>query len=280
LSGITEVGDAISIRTLIDRGWPSYSFPAPFTDSTMANYRRFLEAQRSRGMTVSPFIAGSATQIRQRHDTVTHAGVEIRNIIGNGRVWTGTADGWRDLFQSPSGLVQDDWPTENMCSLGFRLSYGRFRYFTGGDLPGVADPGFPSWHAVEPAIAALIGPVDVHTVGQHGSMGQETESFLRTLASKVLVIPSWAPSHPAPDVLKRIMNSRLQPVPRLVFATDMRESAKTVIGNRATQLAGPTGHIVVRVDPGGARYRVYVISNKDESDSILALKGPFDATVK
>ncbi len=111
-------------------------------------------------------------------------------------------------------------------------------------------------------------------------MGQETESFLRTLASKVLVIPSWAPSHPAPDVLKRIMNSRLQPIPRQVFATDMRGSAKTVIGNRANQLAGPTGHIVVRVDPGGARYRVYVLSNKDESDSILAIKGPFDSTAK
>jgi tetratricopeptide (TPR) repeat protein len=280
-SGITEVGDAIPIRTLIDRGWPAYSFPAPFTDSTMANYRRFVDAQRARGMVVSPFIAGSGTQIRQLHDTVTHAGVEIRNIIGNGRVWTGTADGWRDLFQSPSGLPgQEDWPTENMCSLGFRLSYGRFRYFTGGDLPGVADPGFPSWHSVEPAIAALIGPVDVHTVGQHGSMGQETESFLRTLASKVLVIPSWAPSHPAPDVLKRIMNSRLQPVPRVVFATDMRESAKIVIGNRANQLAGPTGHIVVRVDPGGTRYRVYVLSNKDESDTILAIKGPFDSATK
>jgi hypothetical protein len=27
-----------------------------------------------------------------------------------------------------------------MCSLGFRLQYGSFRYFTGGDLPGTPDP--------------------------------------------------------------------------------------------------------------------------------------------
>ncbi|HEY9229255.1 MAG TPA: hypothetical protein VIP11_21590 [Gemmatimonadaceae bacterium] len=278
LTGITEVGDAIPIRTLIDRGWPSYDFPAPFTDSTMANYRRFLDAQRTRGMTVASFLAGSRTQIRPKRDTLKYPNVEIRNIIGNGRVWSGTGELWRDLFVAPSGTVQEDWPTENMCSLGFRLSYGPFKYFTGGDLPGTADPGFPSWHAVEPAIAALIGPVDVHTIGQHGSIGQETDAFLRTLASKVLIIPSWAPSHPAPDVLKRIMNSRLPPVPRLVFATDMRDAAKTVIGARANQLSGSTGHVLVRVDPGGTRYRVYVLSNKDESDAVLAMKGPFDVT--
>ena len=229
-------------------------------------------------MSVSAFLPGSRTQIRTQRDTLAYPTVEIRNIIANGRVWTGQGDAFRDLFQSPSALAPDDWPTENMCSIGFRLSYGPFRYFTGGDLPGTADPGFPSWHAVEPAIAALIGPVEVHAVGQHGSMGQETDAFLRTLASKVLVIPSWAPSHPAPDVLKRIMNSRLQPVPRLVFATDMRDAAKTVIGGRANQLAGPPGHVVVRVESGGARYRVFVISNADENDAVVAMKGPFDVT--
>jgi hypothetical protein len=163
-----------------------------------------------------------------------------------------------------------------MCSLGFRLTYGPFRYFTGGDLPGTADPGFPAWHALEPAIAALVGKVDVHVVSQHGSMGQESDGFLRTLGSTVLIIPSWAPSHPAPDVLKRIMNSRYQPLPRYVFVTDLRDAARTVIGQRANAIAGPPGHVVVRVAPGGARYQVFVISNKDENDAIIATKGPFD----
>src|SRR5262245_44214080 len=237
LTGITEVGDAVPIQRLIDRGWPSYDFPAPFTDSTMVNYRRFLEAQKTHGMIVSQFLPGSRTQIRPVRDTAAFPSFEIRNIISNGRVWTGSGDVWKDLFPGPSNSAQEDWPSENMLSIGFRLSYGPFRYFTGGDLPGTADPGFPSWHAVEPTIAAIIGPVDIHAVGQHGSIGQETDAFLRTLASRVLVIPSWAPSHPAPDVLKRILNNRFPPVPRLVFATDMRASAKTVIGNRANQLS-------------------------------------------
>jgi hypothetical protein len=54
----------------------------------------------------------------------------------------------------------------------------------------------------------------------------------------------------------------------------MRESARTVIGRRAESVVGP-GHVVVRVEPGGDRYWVVLLSNKDESDNVLAVKGPF-----
>src|SRR6202046_4651449 len=108
-------------------------------------------------------------------------------------------------------------------------------------------------------------------------MGEESEAFLKALQSTILIVPSWAPSHPAPDVLKRIMNSRLPPANRLVFATDLRDAAKIVIGQRAKQLAGPPGHIVVRVEPGGAHYWVFVLSNGDERDLVTAIKGPFRA---
>ena len=106
-------------------------------------------------------------------------------------------------------------------------------------------------------------------------MGEESEPMLQWLKSTVLVVPSWAPSHPAPDVLKRIMNSRFPPSPRYAFATDLRDAARIVIGQRATQLAGPSGHIVVRVDPGGDRYRVFVLDNRDERDVVVGAKGPF-----
>jgi beta-lactamase superfamily II metal-dependent hydrolase len=268
MAGITQVGTLLKIHTLIDRGWPDYSYPAPLTDSTMANYRRFLDVQRSHGMIVERFKPGSPDQIRARN-------VQVRNIIGNGDAWTGVGDGVRSLFPPIASLSNADWPNENMCSLGIRITYGAFRYFTGGDLPGTADPGFPAWHAIEPAIASVIGPVNVHVVNQHGSMGEESEPFVRTLASTVVIIPSWAASHPAPDVLKRIINSRYPPAERAVFATDMRDATRIVIGPRANAVT--VGHVVVRVDPGGSRYVVAVLSNQDERDSVIAVKGPFDA---
>jgi beta-lactamase superfamily II metal-dependent hydrolase len=273
--GITQVGDAIPIRRLLDRGWPDYQYPVPFTDSSMAHYRRFLDAQRARGMSVARFQAGSRSQIAQTRNAQTYPTFEVRNIVGNGDVWIGRADSSRALFPPLATIPKADWPNENMCSLGLRISYGPFRFFTGGDLPGTPDPGFPAWHSLESGVAHVVGRVDVHVVNMHGSMGEESEPFLAALASSVVIIPSWAPSHPAPDVLKRIVNSRLAPESRSIFVTDLRPSARTVIGQRANAPAGPPGHIVVRVEAGGARYWVFVLSNNDERDTIVAVKGPF-----
>ncbi len=276
LFGITEVAESVPIHKLLDRGWPDYAYPAPLQDDTMANYRRFLAARKDR-MTVERFQPGSASQIKLLRDAAKYPEFEIRNIVSDGEMWTGQGNTTRQIFPPLESLAAADRPNENMCSNGFRLQYGRFRYFTGGDLPGTPDPGFPSWHAVEAAIAPVIGRVDAHVVNQHGSMGEESEAFLEALRSTVLIVPSWAPSHPAPDVLKRIINSRLPPSSRYVYATDLREAAKIVIGQRATQLAGPPGHIVVRVEPGGARYWVYTLDNRDERDLVTSVKGPLRA---
>jgi len=199
-------------------------------------------------MTVRQFVPGGRSQIRLVHDTSAFPSFEVRNIIANGE--SGPAMATRggicsgDVVargrQSPEREHVQHWLPAFVRSVPLlhrRRSHRRGR----PRISGVA--------CVEPAIANLVGHVDVHVVNQHGSMGEETDPFLLALASKVLIIPSWAPSHPAPDVLKRIMNSRLPPLERLVFVTDLRDAARTVIGQRANSIAGPPGHIVVRVDP-------------------------------
>ena len=80
MAGIFDVDRALPIHTVIDRGWPDYQYPAPFTDQLMAGYRRFLAERTKTGMTVERFQAGSASQIRPLRDG---AKCEIRNIIGN-----------------------------------------------------------------------------------------------------------------------------------------------------------------------------------------------------
>ena len=275
MGGLIDLAREVPIRTLIDRGWPDYQYPAP--DDSLAPYRRFLAGARADGTTVERFRAGSHQQLRLKHSPQNYPTFELRNLIGNGEMWTGEGDATRKLFPPIETLPRADWPNENMCSLGIRIVYGLFRYFTGGDLPGMPDPGFPAWHAVEAAIGPVVGKVDVHVVNQHGSMGEESEPFLRALQSTVLIVPSWAASHPAPDTLKRVVNSRLPPETRHVFATDLRPSARTVIGQRATQLAAPPGHIVIRVAESGDSYRVYVLDSGNEDDRVIAMRGPFRA---
>jgi hypothetical protein len=56
------------------------------------------------------------------------------------------------------------------------------------------------------------------------------------------------------------------PLPRWTPGTLDIHQISTGRGNSA---------LVVRVEPGGARYWVFVLSNNDGRDTIVAVKGPF-----
>ena len=76
----------------------------------------------------------------------------------------------------------------------------------------------------------------------HGSISVESPTFLMSLRSRVIILPSW----------------------------------RRALGARANQLAG-VGHIVVRVAKGGASYRVVVADESTESLTVKGLKGPYES---
>jgi glyoxylase-like metal-dependent hydrolase (beta-lactamase superfamily II) len=281
-SGVTEVGDEIPIRTMIDRGWPDYDYPKPIRGRTVANYRRFLDDHRHRdGMRVERLRVGRDDQIVPVLAPGGYPDFSIRNLAANGEVWTGSGTETRQMFPPLSTLPEEDWPTENMCSLALLVRYGPFDYYTGGDLPGIPDPGEPAFHDLETpiaqAIARVAGQVEVQVVDHHGSIDPASPFFLATLRPRVDIVPAWAPSHPAPVVLKRLLSERIYPGPRDVFILRFREPTKLVIGPRAEQVASDHGHVVVRVEPGGATFRVYVLDDEREGRYVLAVNGPYSS---
>jgi hypothetical protein len=276
LRGITEVAEEIPIRRLVDRGWPSYDYLTPPSDPMFDNYRRFVAAR----IAADPAAmigaqAGRRDQIVPLAATPTTPFV-VRVVSVNDRVWTGTGDDNAVRFPPLRTIaVADDRPTENMCSVTLRISYGAFSYFTGGDMPGYPVPGAPAWHDLETAVARALGPTDVHVVNHHGSIEEENPFWLATLRSRVMVVPAWAATHPSPDVLKRLLSRRVYPEPRDVFVTTFREATKAATGARAEQVAADHGHIVVRVEPGGERYWVLVLDDTHESYRITSVHGPY-----
>lgn len=267
------------MRTLIDRGWPNCDYLPPPDEAMFRNYRQFIAAQTGAGrLTMQGAVAGSASQIVPARITDPAAAFEVRVVAVNDRVWTGwdrtTAVRFPALADIP---VPEDRPTENMCSVALRIRYGPFDYFTGGDMPGYPVPGAPAWHDVETAVARAIGPTDAHVVNHHGSIEEENPFWLATLRSRVMVLPAWSATHPSPDVLKRMLSPRVYPGPRDIFVTTFREATKLAIGPRATQVASDHGHIVIRVEPGGARYRVFVLDDTTASYRITSVHGPYAA---
>jgi beta-lactamase superfamily II metal-dependent hydrolase len=279
LRGITEVAEEIPVARLIDRGWPDYAYLPPPQDAMFQNYRQFVDAQTRTGrLQMVGAKAGSVSQLVPVRRPAAAPSFEARIIGVNDQIWTGTGDASRTRFPALDTInIPEDRPTENMCSVTIRLKYGRFDYFTGGDIPGYPVPGAPPWHDVETDIAKVIGPTDVHVVNHHGSIEEENLFWLATLKSRVMIVPAWSATHPSPDVLKRILSRRVYPDARDIFITVFRPETQAAIGARATQVASSHGHVVVRVEPGGARYWVLVLDDTAETYKILSVHGPYAA---
>ena len=280
LTGITTIGEHIPIKKLIDRAWPDYNYPKPLDNTMMQNYRSFLDWQKNeKGMIVEKFLAGTNDQIRLLNNEDKYPTFEVRNISVNGEVWTGVANNTRAHFPEIESLkVQGGrLPEENPCSISFRISYGKFDYFTGGDLPGILNPGEPIWKDMETPVAKAVGPVEVNVLNHHGNLDAQNAFFLQSLRARVHIMSVWSSDHPGNSVLKRLLNRHIYPGPRDIFATNMLEPNYQVIGPRLEQLKSAQGHIVVRVYSGGERYKVIILNDSDSTYKIKATFGPYTA---
>lgn len=90
LTGLTEVGDVIPIKTYVDRDYPEYNFPVDLRTNvsgnggvepaTFQNLLKFLEFQKTNnGMKVEKFDIGSNKQFVLKKDPKSYPGFEIRN---------------------------------------------------------------------------------------------------------------------------------------------------------------------------------------------------------
>jgi len=278
LTGITEVAEHIPIRKMIDRGWPSYDYPASLKNATVANYRQFLDWQRTKNnLHVERLKPGRSDQIILQSDPQKYSSFVVRNIAANGELWTGVGDTTREHFPPLQELRPEEHPSENMCSLAIRLSYGKFDYFSGGDMPGARYENAPVWNDVETPVAQSVGPVEAMLLNHHGNRDSQNAFFLSALRPQVFVISVWSSNHPGEDVLHRLYSTRLYPGPRDGFATNMLEANRLVIGPLLDRLKSSQGHVVLRVDPGGGSFRVIILDDSAETFHVKAVHGPYQS---
>ena len=232
VGGLGKVVERLRIGKLVDRGFPDYGAPAPPKGAVFDAYRKAAEEAGRKGTVRERARAGRADQIVPLRGGPV-AGFEVRVVAANGEVWTGKGDAAAPAFPPLPGVPEPDRPQENPCSVALLVRYGGFSLYTGGDLYGMPEPGAPSWWDVETPIAKAIGKTDVLVVNHHGSIEPANPFFLATLAPRVVIVPAWSPTHPSPDVLKRLLSKRIWPGPRDVFVTRLRDATKATIGPRA-----------------------------------------------
>ncbi len=123
-------------------------------------------------------------------------GLTIDCLIINGQTTKGALE-----------IADDD---ENAHSMGLLISYGSFRYFTAGDLPGGGFSGDEQTTDLESLVAPLVGSVDVVHVNHHGSNTSSNEFFMNSLNPTVALISTGDDNgygHPHADLLNRLNES-------------------------------------------------------------------------
>jgi hypothetical protein len=156
------------------------------------------------------------------------------------------------------------------------VAYGRFKYYSGGDIPGVPNYTQPWWRDIETPVSAVVGPVDVMLLDHHGNRDTINDNILRNLAPRVMVQENWLSPQPGEEVVTRMASKGLYPGPRDVFSTGMAPETRAAIGPIMDSLyKSYNGHVVIRVAPGGDQYEVYVLNETDARREVTKRFGPY-----
>lgn len=286
LTGITQVGELIPIRTLIDRNYPQYDYPVNLKeylkdDPTFQNYLAFINEQATQnGLKVQSLIPGSTGQIRLRRRPGKYPSFRVRNLKANNAIWTGRGDQTRELFTAKDLVDAKGKYNENPLSLALKISYGDFDYYTGGDNTGLQGYGLPEWFDVETPLAQAAGQVDAMTLNHHGNRDASNALFLRTLAPSVVVQQAWCSDQPGQEVLHRLITgaSNAGPGSRIILATHMHPETQVTLGPWLTRnYQSLSGHLLIRVLPDGKQYQVYVLDDQSVTPLVEKQFGPFAA---
>lgn len=277
LTGITEVGESILIKKLLDRGWPDYNYPKNLGNEMIENYRRFIAFKQSTtGLKMERFQPGVKNQIKLLRDYKKyHSIFSIRNIVGNGIIWTGNASNVRSLFPDSIPGKYTNQLFENAASNAIKINYGKFNYFSGGDIEGIVMPGVPDWLDVETPVSKIIGNIDVAVMDHHGYKNSENDAFLNKAKPEVYIVPAWAPVHPDSAVLKRIFADNKHFNPPYIFSTSLLKENQEMNKKFWPKVKSKEGHILIRVEPGGKTFNVFVLDDHDTAHLIKAKYGPF-----
>lgn len=275
LAGIMDVDARVPIGRLIDRGFPNYDYPLPVDAPFALNYLQYVRSRETLGKSTEQIKVGSASQISLVRHPEPYPNFAVRNLAANGEVWIGIGENARRCFPDLKNLQKADYPTENMCSIAIRLSYGKFDYFTGGDLTSDTEESGELWQDIETPVATAAGPVDVAVADHHSYFDAVGPNFVRALRPEVFIIPSWYIAHPSVLPLRRMLSQRLYAGNRDVYATCVMEANRMVNNQWIPKLRSLQGNIVVRVALGGEEFRVIVTDETDNSNRIKLVAGPY-----
>ena len=277
-TGMTHLANLVPIHTLIDRGYPNYDYPTAEefrkrNGKLFQNYHKLVKERESQGLKMEQFAVGSDKQFALKSNAEAYPSFRIQNIAANGNIWTGKGNEFRSIIgpEAPAGAALN----ENSSSCVFRLEYGNFAYYMGGDIGGTYSKKKNNyWIDVQTPVSKVIGTVDVAVADHHGYRDSMNENLLKALNANAIVLPVWDLYHPHPNAMKRIIKNGVTEV----FPAGMtQENLEKLTDKGLADVIRPAGHIVVRVFKGGKKYQIFVLNDRSLDYEIIYKSKVFTA---
>jgi hypothetical protein len=261
--GIPLVGEDFRFRHYIDRQYPLAADGSLDPDrQAVSLMRSWLPRALSGGMRAHRFEVGAKNQIRLLKNPEASGGFEVRTIAANAVLWDGgdsTVDYGRIHMERTGRRIH-----ENRLSAVMRLRYGKFSYYTGGDaelkLTGADGREF-NW---EELIGRVTGPVSVCKTNHHAGCHGMSPEFVRCVRAKTYLSSVWQAKMVDHKSLSAMCSREFYPGERIVCFGYIADCVKDVAAAYGEDIPPRQGHTVVKVAPGGASYRVFVVSAADE----------------
>jgi len=292
LGGAAQVGEFLRFGEAFDRSYPDYEAPVTaMKQRETLNWLKFVEYQeKTNGLKRMPFTVGRADQLVLKKDPQKYAGrFQILNVCGSGTVCLEAPKPEQEFDPTvtlPTENLYLKYPNnlnsrvnENPLSIGFRLSYGPFRFFTGGDLSGVVLDENGKDAGIEAIVGRTVGKVSVCKANHHASRDAMCPEFVQAVQARVYVNNVWTPGHVNEHTMKTMCSRELYPGERLICPTYCDPEKMKKMADEAWQkdLVKLGGHVVVKAYDEGRKFKVYYLTANDESMTVKAVFGPFDS---
>jgi len=276
-TGVIAFYKLLPFDRLIDRGYPDYEAAVSFAHRVgkIGKYVAFVEDKVARdGLKAERFELGRDDQITLLNNPSKYPDFRIFNYARDGKLWQ---DGKEvDLY--------DGKVNENGTSCCFLLRYGDFDFLTCGDAGANSKVEIPLAREIGRSIEAM-------KANHHLAWNTHAPETMEILRPRVIVGQNFSAHQPWIPVLEgiwkaspktKIYSTNMTPVnyqKEDVARAKADHGGASITDERYAaalkKMAATSGHVVIRVAPGGKSFSVYVLDDTDFSYKVIQADGPF-----